>query len=66
MSRFMKLACVLAVTAGFAAIPANAESQADNAVARPDAPSVRLSTTTNWWGCCYIYFNGRWICIPCG
>lgn len=65
MSRFMKLACVLAVTTGFAAIPANADSQSDKAIARPDAPSVKLSTTTNW-GCCYVYFGGRWYCIPCG
>jgi hypothetical protein len=65
MNRFLKLACLSAVLAGIAAIPANAESQAENAVARPDAPGIGLSKTTSW-GCCWIYFNGRWICIPCG
>ena len=48
MNRFLKLACLSAVLAGIAAIPANAESQAENAVARPDAPGIGLSKTTSW------------------
>ena len=28
------------------------------------APGTRLETQSAT-GCCYIYFMGRWVCVPC-
>jgi hypothetical protein len=34
-------------------------------IEQPDSTMSEMTQSPSGWGCCWIYFNGRWWCIPC-
>ena len=60
MNRFLKFAIPLALAAGIFGLPANGSMIATN----PAEASSEVSPTPSY-GCCWIFYQGKWYCVPC-
>ena len=44
----------------------NSAQIADEAKQPIDATRVSVEMDTTAYGCCWVFYNGVWYCIPCG